>query len=48
MSPEKRAFLLNNVVGGLAVLGSYAIWLANPSNDGGALWGSIAGAGRTA
>jgi hypothetical protein len=28
------------------VLGSYGLWLANPSNDGGALWGSISGVGR--
>jgi len=48
MSPEKRVFLLVNVLGGLAVLASYALWLANPSHDGEALWGSIAGAGRTA
>lgn len=35
-----------NVVGGTAVLASYALWLGNPSNDAGALWGSIGGLGR--
>jgi len=43
----KLAFATINVVGGVAVLGSYVLWLSNPSNDAGALWGSIDGAGRT-
>ena len=47
MSAEKAAFIVINVVGGSAVLASYALWLANPSNDGAALWGGIAGVGRT-
>ena len=46
MSSEKIAFVVLNVVGGTAVLASYALWLSNPSNDGGALWGTISGAGR--
>jgi hypothetical protein len=37
---------LINVTGGIAVLGSYVLWLGNPSNDANALWGSISGAGR--
>ena len=44
---RKSSFVLLNVTGGIAVLGSYVLWLSNPSNDAGALWGSIAGAGRT-
>lgn len=47
MSVHQRGFLGVNVVGGIAVLASYVLWLGNPSNDAGALWGSIAGAGRT-
>jgi hypothetical protein len=46
VSPDKIAFLVVNVVGGTAVLASYALWLANPSNDGAALWGSIGGPAR--
>lgn len=45
--PEGRlAFVAINVVGGTAVLASYVLWLGNPSNDAGALWGSIGGFGR--
>lgn len=40
------AFVAINVVGGAAVLASYVLWLGNPSNDAGALWGTIGGAGR--
>jgi hypothetical protein len=47
VNPDKVAFIVINVVGGTAVLASYALWLANPSHDGGALWGSITGYGRT-
>jgi hypothetical protein len=47
MDSRKSSFVLINVTGGIAVLGSYALWLGNPSNDAGALWGSIAGPGRT-
>jgi hypothetical protein len=47
MDSRKASFLLINVTGGIAVLGSYALWLSNPSNDAGALWGSISGTGRT-
>ena len=43
---QKSSFVLINVVGGIAVLGSYLLWLGNPSNDAGALWGSIASTGR--
>jgi hypothetical protein len=45
--PEKLSLIVINVVGGIAVLGSYAIWLSNPAHEGNALWGSISGAGRT-
>ena len=47
MSRYKLGFLAVNVVGGIAVLASYVLWLGNPSNDSGALWGSIVGMGRT-
>ena len=46
MSPDKLAFVVVNVLGGTAVLGSYALWLSNPAHDAGALWGSIAGGWR--
>ena len=42
----RGAFVAINVVGGVAVLASYVLWLGNPSNDAGALWGSIGGFGR--
>ena len=48
MSPEKFAFVIINVLGGAAVLGSYALWLSNPAHDAARLWGSIAGAARSA
>jgi hypothetical protein len=47
VNPDKLAFIAINLVGGCAVLASYWLWLANPANDGPALWGSIAGAART-
>jgi hypothetical protein len=47
MNPDKLAFIVLNLVGGIAVLASYALWLANPSREGEALWGSITGHGRT-
>ena len=47
MSKHQRGFLGLNVVGGIAVLASYVLWLGNPSNDAGALWGSIPDGGRT-
>lgn len=46
MSTEKLAFVLINVLGGIAVLGSYVLWLSNPQHDSGVLWGSIGGAAR--
>ncbi|MBY0277811.1 hypothetical protein K2Z84_20950 [Candidatus Binatia bacterium] len=46
MAGGRAAFVALNVVGGSAVLASYVLWLGNPSNDAGALWGSIGGAGR--
>ncbi len=46
MHSPKGSFVLINLAGGIAVLGSYLLWLANPSNDGGALWGAISGGGR--
>ena len=42
----RGAFVAINVVGGTAVLASYVLWLGNPSNDAGALWGTIGGFGR--
>lgn len=42
----RGAFVAINLVGGAAVLASYVLWLGNPSNDAGALWGSIGGLGR--
>ena len=42
----RLAFVVLNVIGGVAVLASYVLWLGNPSNDGGALWGAIGSAGR--
>lgn len=47
-SPEKVAFVVINVLGGTAVLGSYALWLSNPAHQAGALWGTIGGAARAA
>lgn len=48
MSMEKFAFVLINVLGGIAVLGSYLLWLSNPMHDASLLWGSIAGMARMA
>ncbi len=42
----RGAFVAINVAGGAAVLASYVLWLGNPSNDAGALWGTIGGLGR--
>ncbi|MBM4245770.1 MAG: hypothetical protein FJ148_18525 [Deltaproteobacteria bacterium] len=42
----RGAFVAINAVGGTAVLASYVLWLGNPSNDAGALWGTIGGFGR--
>jgi hypothetical protein len=47
MNPDKLAFIVVNVVGGTAVLASYALWLQTPTNNASILWGSIEGAGRT-
>jgi hypothetical protein len=47
-SPEKVAFVVINVLGGAAVLGSYALWLSNPAHQASALWGAIGGAARGA
>lgn len=47
MDPARRDFLLLNLVGGIAVLGSYALWLGNRPEDAGLLWGSVRGAGRS-
>ena len=43
----RAAFVALNVVGGAAVLASYAAWLGDPARDPGALWGTIDGTGRT-
>ncbi len=48
MSTEKLAFVLLNVLGGIAVLGSYVLWIGNPARDSGVLWGSISGMARVA
>lgn len=47
MHPARRDFLLVNLVGGVAVLGSYALWLGHRPEEAGLLWGAIGGAGRT-
>ncbi len=39
----RAAFVAINAIGGASVLASYALWLSNPSNDPGALWGAIDG-----
>ena len=39
MHPQKKAMLSINVVGGVAVLGSYADGLLSHPGDGAALWG---------
>lgn len=44
---RQRLFLLLNVVGGVAVLGSYVLWLGSPAHDGAALWGRVGGPART-
>lgn len=44
----RARFAAVNVVGGLAVLASYAIWLGNRPEDAGRLWGSIDGPLRSA
>lgn len=41
MTALRLQFVLVNVVGGLAVLASYAIGLASPTTSGGALWGGV-------
>lgn len=43
----RACFVAINVIGGVAVLGSYVLWLSSPSHDAAALWGAIEGAGRT-
>ena len=40
---RRQALLLLNVVGGIAVLASYVLWLGHPSNPAGALWGGVTG-----
>jgi hypothetical protein len=47
MNPDKIAFVAINIVGGTAVLASYALWLVNPANQAAVLWGSLEGAART-
>lgn len=46
-SARRGLFVLLNVAGGLAVLGSYALWLSSPAHDGPALWGRLGGGART-
>ncbi len=41
MHPERRRFAWINVLGGTAVLGSYAIGIAGHPNPGDALWGNV-------
>ena len=40
---RRQALLLLNVVGGIAVLASYVLWLGHPSNRASALWGGVTG-----
>ena len=44
---RRGLFMLVNVVGGMAVLSSYGVWLGNPAHDGSALWGSLGSPART-
>ncbi len=46
MSPRTKRFLLTNLVGGLAVLGSYAVCLATHPATRDALWGGVPEAWR--
>lgn len=46
MHPRRTAFLLLNVLGGGAVLGSYVLWLSNPSHRPDVLWGRIGPTGQ--
>ncbi len=41
MHPQKRAMLIINVVGGIAVLGSYVYGITTHLNPGDALWGGV-------
>ncbi|MFM7140670.1 MAG: hypothetical protein ACKO2K_01970 [Alphaproteobacteria bacterium] len=45
---SRARFALVNLLGGLAVLGSYAIWLGHRPDDAGRLWGSVDGPLRSA
>jgi hypothetical protein len=47
MRARSAPFLLLNAVGGLAVLGSYVLWIGSPAHDGQALWGSLGPGART-
>lgn len=44
--PLQRDLLLLDVVGGSAVLASYALWIGSRANAGEALWGGIDGSAR--
>jgi hypothetical protein len=44
---RRATFLLLNAVGGVAVLGSYVLWLGTPAHDGQALWGTLGSGART-
>jgi len=41
MHPDRRLLLWLNVLGGVAVLGSYGVWLAANPGAGEALWGGV-------
>jgi hypothetical protein len=47
MRVRSATFLLLNAVGGMAVLGSYVLWIGSPAHDGQALWGSLGPGART-
>jgi hypothetical protein len=38
---DRQRLVLVNLIGGPLVLASYVLWLGHPSNDAGALWGSV-------
>ena len=47
MRARRSTFLLLNTVGGIAVLGSYVLWLGSPAHNSQALWGSLGSGART-
>lgn len=47
MSARRTTFLLLNTIGGIAVLGSYVLWLGSSAHHGPALWGSLGPGAQT-